>query len=126
MNAAIIAGNVEIKAEATAKDILSAINVWASMPDAIGAEKIALWDVLTALRGPDENDNRQKGFTTAVIRRESVPALARHCGAMVASPEVGFVNSVSKWDRWHFEAHARSAARALGLAITGMAGSFHH
>lgn len=71
-----------------------------------------LWDILTALRGPDDGDNNVKAATTGVIRH-----------AVCGYDCPGMVNRDSKYEKHvreslpdnHFTRHAVGAFRALGL-----------
>lgn len=84
---------------------------------------IQLWDVLTALRGPDTYDKELKDRTTVPIRRAAFPQLAKvedenGCGYIPASFSNFEGNAFDK--KWadgptHFAAHAKRAATALGL-----------
>jgi hypothetical protein len=86
-------------------------------------EHSRLWNVLTALRGPDDGNSRLKRTTTEVIRSAAFPKtagmknsynrrLAVHNLALFAPPYV-------KWETpiggGHFKHHARAAARSLDL-----------
>lgn len=79
----------------------------------------ALWDVLTALRGPDTENDDLKTCTTAAIRGTAFPKLVG-CTANIAAT----ILSASYFNRdavygsnveRHFRSHINSAAFALGL-----------
>ncbi len=111
----------------TASDVLS--NIESSLPSMSDKEKRKLWSVLTALRGPDDGDDAIKAYTTAVIRRHSLPTLANIAGAMVAgctwcdngseAPEMRLsdVHMVKLSKKDHFLDHLADAADALGIPM---------
>ena len=92
------------------------------------------WDLLTALRGPDNTDSGLdlKGSITAKIRRalctdeRVAEALARKVGCDVASPYTLGSIKVAIHDAWdsalkqpsleHFLSHAQSAVKVLERA----------
>jgi len=78
-----------------------------------------LWSVLTALRGPDNEDTELKWRTTAVIRAKAFPKAAQTCVHGMAVVVTG-ANSVRYCtsDLSHFGSHVYSAARALDIPIT--------
>lgn len=84
-------------------------------------ERSKLWDVLTALRGPDTPDVGRKSVTTAVIRAKAFPlwmARGTNPGADTAGdyhPGEASRNEVCTTSSGHFQAHARRAFLALGL-----------
>ena len=80
-----------------------------------------LWNVLTALRGPDvASDHKSKVYATMPIRRAAFPKVVamhaegiRFVGAAFLGDEP-YVRPEADSD-WHFQSHAVSAAHALGL-----------
>lgn len=79
-----------------------------------------LWDILTALRGPDNNDPLVKAATTEVIRR----ALGMSISSNLALVSSDLPYKVEHRKRMvagtarvtdHFLTHAKSAFAALGL-----------
>jgi hypothetical protein len=79
------------------------------------AESWRLWDVLTALRGPDaEGAHALKRRPTAVIRRRALPrtTLTPQYGIDIAPPEETFDVSSGSGDA-HFRFHVRAADRQL-------------
>ena len=88
-----------------------------------------LWAVLTALRGPDSDDNYDKHATTAVIRH-AIGLQQRVAGAIVNADSAE--NAQTRTDRFpimvdhwghvalkswsHFSFHAKHAFDVLGLA----------
>ena len=76
----------------------------------------ALWDVLSALRGPDFNENAQiiKRFTTSVIR-EKVGLEPDMLPAEVRPDSVDGPAVRSEVPYGHFYRHAYDAFHALGL-----------
>ena len=79
-------------------------------------EGLALYAVLTALRGPDTHDHLTKVATTAVIRANALPKAAKWCVVGDANVD-SKVHSVrrSKLKYSHFVAHAKWAFEALDL-----------
>lgn len=89
-----------------------------------------LWDILTALRGPDNHDVLLKEATTAVIRwKLGLPANSKGNnvgGATVNEDNSGFaelrrgivagIYSPDKPLQFHFIHHARAAFQALGMS----------
>lgn len=81
-----------------------------------------LWDILTALRGPDSEHNDIKHVTTVPIRSAAFPKTAK-----VAASDYGFVNGAdfrggefsydaANMDKSeHFASHVVNAARRLGI-----------
>lgn len=107
--------NITITEKSTAKDILKAIDDWAYEHPNEHPEIFRLWDVLTALRGPDfVGDHGLKHQTTAIIRRFSVPSLAQGALATVNYSDHHIVayNAV-KGMRGHFTDHIKKAITAL-------------
>jgi hypothetical protein len=84
-----------------------------------------LWDVLSALRGPDDGHLALKYKSTSPLRSAAFPKSAaaplkrlEHAGPVVqpvAEFDFDFVMQARpRWDD-HFRTHVRSAALALGL-----------
>jgi hypothetical protein len=85
-----------------------------------------LWAILTALRGPDNGDNKSKDLTTALIRAKVVPLASDCVGAIchdhdlwedagkrrVDAIELSYnqINGIP-----HFFTHAKWAFEALNL-----------
>lgn len=73
-----------------------------------------LWDVLTALRGPDVQNEEVKRATTGVIRYFLLGASVPGCTTSNPdAPELAAVRR--KLVDSHFTGHARKAFRVLGL-----------
>jgi hypothetical protein len=89
-------------------------------PGSPAFESRALWDVLSALRGPDSNDVAVKARTTEVIRTRAFPCTAlTRCGpadfAPPGNPLLVDTSGLSYFD--HFRMHAvfaDAALRAMG------------
>lgn len=117
---------IVIPREATAKQVLAAIDAWAwakPKPSRFGGEqeRKMLWHVLTAMRGPDSENDTLKEATTAVIRAAALPNLALHGGGIIAEGNVParlaqLANYTGERDSWHFADHIRLAAGALNYA----------
>jgi len=82
-----------------------------------------LWNVLSALRGPDNDSYGDKVSTTNAIRAAAFPRTAA-LGNLTWLPASFYTTgyrepTTSIWDyealRWHFAEHIRSAAAALKL-----------
>ena len=94
------------------------------------AEARDLWDVLTALRGPDDAaDYGAKTATTAAVRYEALPLTAARrsygpfswIGYEVRWPDLDAFRKVAAAAvNVHFKAHLERAARVLwGEEVTG-------
>jgi hypothetical protein len=100
--------SAEISKDATAKEILDAIDGWAAAADNARGwdtwpkEPTKLWDILSAMRGPDNGDGRLKQATTAVLRGLVLP----HLAGGRADVAGGTLESVRK--TVHYEASQRS------------------
>ena len=89
------------------------------------AEPGELWDVLTALRGPDSDNEMVKEYTTCPIRRAAFPKLVSldiddfAPGPSCRRPGMGTMEEgYQKQDNYsHFGIHANGAARVLGLLL---------
>lgn len=108
------------------RSVLDAIDTILAQPSNVqgpSPDARALWDILTALRGPDSENTDLKLETTCVIRRAAFPktaATSMTSGQLLASfgaPETEF--SVLETAAWkgegHFLLHAINAAGALGI-----------
>lgn len=89
-------------------------------PDATAARQ--LWDVLSALRGPDYEIGSDKNATTAVIRAAAFPKTfsggerAIIIPAHMAYDEVGNAQTrLQMTESHHFKSHAKKAFKVLGL-----------
>lgn len=117
---------------ADAKKILRFLNTWANSEGAyrgftdgrgagfINQQYHTLWDILTGLRGPDNDDRDLKDETTAKIRRAVLPNLAYLTTAKTArSVTLEEVVGLSKLglsvtsNNDHFLNHTRWAAEAI-------------
>lgn len=105
----------------TCSDVLEIIDVFLNKNN---DESKTLWAVLTALRGPDNNEQGLlKDTTTAVIRTKAFPKTAiRYLngesttfGAIFAPKKRKFHPSLKINSFDHFLAHAKAAAKALNL-----------
>ena len=109
------------------REMLAQIDTMLARCDVAAGE---LWEVLTALRGPDlpDNSGALKESTTAHIRREALPRL---CIALSESgsrfwkdgpghrypsmdASLNF-RSVPMWSSDHFDRHVQAAAEILGI-----------
>ena len=104
----------------TANEVLDAINNFIADRDVQTREKDRLWDVLSALRGPDFMDDEAplwygiKLETTAKIRSCAFPALSNNLWGLTVC--VGKVNLNVLQDVWaykHFNQHVKNAVLAL-------------
>ncbi|HWY36161.1 MAG TPA: hypothetical protein VNX68_16065 [Nitrosopumilaceae archaeon] len=119
-----------IETPKTANDVLKIINdFFIKTPKTFNEnhaptdEGHKLWDILTALRGPDNEDRTIKDEITAVIRNKALPSCDKY-GAIVCSdaPDSGRIRYaihtkaiVEHSDIIHFFFHAKRAFNALGL-----------
>lgn len=91
-----------------------------------GEDARHLWDILSALRGPDEKDGPDKNMTTCPVRRRAFPKLARHParynveasfrrrgGVNPRMPVVFQYVLGTHLHATHFEHHIRKAAVAI-------------
>lgn len=113
----------------THREMLDAIDAFLAA-HTIDGEGGKLWDVLTALRGPDNEDVELKLTTTAPIRRAAFPKLQESLQTTSREGTMRWVPGYSwTWPamgdrekftevsapRFHFGWHANGAARVLGL-----------
>jgi hypothetical protein len=109
---------------ATPRTLRSALDAIQDMLD--GQEYSGeLWDVLTALRGPDSRDRKVKYATTAVIRSAAFPKRPCEERSVFGKDSDELVKRRSslfskKLDNNHFREHVRDAFTALGLTIGGV------
>lgn len=85
------------------------------------ADSARLWDVLTALRGPDHYSNSERKMTgTTHVRAAAFPQTAASDSWYYASmkPTTDIVTEVqdSNLDYTHFESHLQRAFTVLGLS----------
>ena len=75
-----------------------------------------IWDILTALRGPDDEDEEVKQATTAVIRNAALGYLSvQRMGAVYNLEDVVRLSGEGRFG--HFASHVRRAAAALDLEV---------
>ena len=82
----------------------------------------ALWDILTALRGPDSRDRKIKYATTALIRSAAFPSRPCEDRSVFGHDSKKLVKRRSslfrqKKDYPHFREHISDAFKALGLKL---------
>lgn len=99
----------------TPRQMLDEIDEYLAVGDAYSQQ---LWDVLCALRGPDQPRDEQKDVTTAPIRSAAFPrTYDAFDGAMVLPaafrPVEAFDPTALRGG--HFSSHIRFAAEVLGL-----------
>jgi hypothetical protein len=91
-------------------------------------ESLSLWDVLTALRGPDDEDRDLKDVTTAVIRAKAFPKAGRHKvvgGTCLPLPLENIAafnytrDTIPGPDYSHFGFHINNARIALNIPFSG-------
>ena len=115
---------------ATALDVLDVIDRFLASDGVATDEKRALWDVLTALRGPDNGSDDMKNAATIPIRRAALPLTTAaqtggeyvHTFGPVFTTSMGGVPAynraaVSARGEDHFRVHTDSAVRQLRLVI---------
>jgi len=86
---------------------------------------LELWNVLTALRGPDSRNTRIKYATTAVIRQAAFPKKPTDASSVFCSDSLLRATRRQEMfhnreDLNHFREHVRDAFAALGLQIGGV------
>ena len=95
------------------RTVLMAIDRHLAVGDRAASE---LWDVLTALRGPDSGDEKKKGQTTIHVRATAFPATVT-AGRFPGMTRIGELKSpVRDGLDHHFSSHIRAAADVLGMA----------
>lgn len=104
---------MKLDKDMTFRDVLSIIDQWSTK--AACGEGRKLWLVLTALRGPDNNDCDLKAKTTEIIRSKSLPNLALAGGAYVARTRK--VVRLNLTEDIHFSSHTLQAARVLEITV---------
>lgn len=87
-----------------------------------------LWDVLTALRGPDNNADAIKNATTGLIRTAAFGQHSKIIAVFTSDNETHLATrcqlsltrtniTLADWrEHWHFYSHVRNAFNALGLS----------
>lgn len=105
------------------REMLDVIDLYLS----IGHHSSTLWDVLTALRGPDSGDEGLKETTTEVIRSVAFPlvkaegATPANFSNLDASLLRKAINTLKQEDTAkssHFDCHVLWAAQALSQTLT--------
>lgn len=96
----------------TMEEVLDALNTWFDY--APQEQRLRLWHVLSALRGPDLPELGDKSATTAVVRLAALPAL-RGCHYITVAEEVKGIPL--QYPQGHFAGHVFLAARALGIGV---------
>lgn len=105
----------------TAREVLDLIDNFLLEGDSTETNK--LWDVLSALRGPDSDDFRLKDETTIHIRRAAFPRFSstqnrwgdNKTRAVFTSDHPYVSPRTTSSASGHFCSHIRSAAMVLGL-----------
>lgn len=87
-----------------------------------GSKASQLWDVLSALRGPDSRESVVKGARTIPIRRAAFPLVAKKDDdTSDVRISASFAREYTKYEAqhadgsYHFNNHTDRAARVLGL-----------
>lgn len=112
------------------RGILDTIDRYLAGADGQGREQSReLWSVLSALRGPDEENKRDyKGCTTSVLRAAAFPLTAKDSNYLGGRVYASMVTdgretkrkrkSIDLFFPGHFLQHAWEAFEALGLTWT--------
>jgi hypothetical protein len=111
----------------TCREMLDAVDGFLTDPLVDEVEKKALWDVLTALRGPEgkKDDATRKAIKDAVtgpIRANAFPRTAFQTIEDRPNRAVMTLRrsiDVSGTPKGHFRFHSMEAAKALGITIKG-------
>lgn len=91
-----------------AKDILKVMDTWAENMG-VCVETGDLWNIISAMRGPDELGMMDyKHWTTARVRSRTLPNLAGYWGN--TNPDGRAIDTTN---HNHFGAHVTDAARAI-------------
>ncbi len=100
----------------TALEMLGVIRQFMSV-HVYDKEGAKIWDILSALRGPDSDDVHTKAATTSVIRYHAIGKLAGQFSLVGPDNESKCAFRLNEMNRngEHFWRHAWSAFRALGL-----------
>lgn len=107
--------------EKRTREVLDQIDAVLSKGNVVSEE---VWNVLTALRGPDNGESEPKRVATVPIRRAAFPRTTEahnNFGSTVFLADFGAstskydLNSGYDQDDWHFDVHAQNAAQILGL-----------
>lgn len=102
----------------TLKQVLNVVDVALQRQDKTAKK---LWQILTALRGPDRYDvGESKGTSTIHIRRAAFPKTTKwadefNSGYIVGASFSSYSNVSLPDEIGHFNTHAREAMFALGL-----------
>lgn len=106
----------------TVRAALNQIEKWLLPSGLPPAERSRLWDVLSALRGPDSSNYSDKAEATVPIRRAAFPKLAQpekhnripaSFGSKFSLTKVKLSNNSSI----HFRTHIKQAAKALKVEV---------
>lgn len=103
------------------RQVLDQIDEYLADPAVRRGNKEKLWDVLTALRGPDDDDEAAKHSITVNVRVKALPrsALAYNTSADEPFGPIlggGTPFDLSKANTHHFRRHASTAATALNIS----------
>jgi hypothetical protein len=113
---------LQIDYRTTAREIIAAIDSWASDTETDREEACKLWAIFTALRGPDNENGFDKRDKTCYIRSSVLPNLANRAGADIvyhkAVIEYSDLHRVIELlnkadDNYHFNGHIRQAVSAI-------------
>lgn len=109
----------------TAQSLLNQLDQFFASEDITDKEKQKLWDVLSALRGPDAETEGMKHATTSIIRSHALPEACRPGQYLEDALDVNYDNPEHLKLRQshmyntgqfnHFRHHALRAFNALGL-----------
>lgn len=110
------------KTRLTAREVLDELNAWfqagidaGETQGAESTETAKLWNILSALRGPDTDSDDDKRNATLAIRKAALPVSINWSWPIEPRTE-GVVYTHPKM-QYHFRNHAEMAARALGLRV---------
>jgi len=106
----------KIEQKTTAREILAAIDEWA-ISNCEG-EPQHLWNILSALRGPDNESFEDKRTKTAPIRSVVLPNLADKASARVDYVNQNTYKTLGELSKlhdtqFHFNNHIRYAAQSI-------------
>jgi len=110
----------------TAKDFLFTLDTFFAEPEKTvpEEEKRKVWDILTALRGPDDDNHYLlKWATTAIIRARVFVRGRKRVGKWATINSEKMVIDLTRFTpQPHFHYHVLQAAKALGIEVKERSG----
>jgi len=102
----------------TAIGMCEVIDTWSTQP--LKGQESDLWDIMSAVRGPDQNDDYNstiKRGSTGVIRSKAFPNLSKFVGVVIntADKDINLQSTQPCGD--HFKYHILAAGTALNISF---------